>query len=138
MAQRGGRRQGTPGKAYPNRSDLNVVRAPQSGTATAAGGGVAPAGGQQVTGGAPMPSAPPAMPMPVGQTPEQTPNLMDPGNPAIPLQDGLPSGPGAGPPQQGGADMAIIQKYMPDLLAAAQMDGAPASFIALVNFLKVK
>lgn len=84
MAGRGGRRSGTPGKAYSNRTDLNVMRAPQQGTVTAA------AGGQ----GAPAPQPQQQAPM---VTPDMVPRLNDPGSGGMPLTDGLMSGPGRGP-----------------------------------------
>ena len=124
---RGGRRQGAPGKSYANRTDLSVARAPQTGLQTAAAAG-------QV---APAPVAPAGPPQAPAITPDHTPNLMDPGTPGMPIQSGLPTGPGAGPatPPQG-HDIAIIQKYLPELLSASQMKDAPPSFVALVQYLK--
>lgn len=79
MAQRGGRRQGAPGKAYSNRTDLNMVRAPQQGTQTAA------AGGQSLA-------------TPSFVTPDQVPKLNDPSaRPQEPVTTGLSLGPGDGP-----------------------------------------
>ena len=77
---RGGARQGTPGKAYGNRTDLQQNPAPQSGTTTAAAGGV---------------QARPQMPM---IPPDSVPSPTAPTTyPDEPLTTGLPSGPGAGP-----------------------------------------
>jgi hypothetical protein len=39
---RGGKRYGQPGKSYGQRTDLNIVRAPQQGTNTVAAAGVEP------------------------------------------------------------------------------------------------
>jgi hypothetical protein len=67
---RGGKRSGTPGKAYGNRTDLMDQRAPQSGTATAASAGqVAPASSARQPG-------PPPGPSPL--TPDTTPFPTDP------------------------------------------------------------
>ncbi len=79
MAQRGGRRQGTPGKGYTNRTDLAVDRAPQQGTVSAATGG---------SGMEPQ----------TFTTPDQVPRLDDPtARPDEPLTTGLSLGPGGGP-----------------------------------------
>jgi hypothetical protein len=127
MAERGGRRQGTPGKGYSNRTDLNVVRAPQQGLTTAAAGGQAPPP-------APAPATPPGPPPP-GIHPDQTPNVMDPGNPAVPLQDGLATGPGAGPAAPAPQNQFIL-RYLPMLTQAQNLQGAPDQFKSLVRFLQ--
>ncbi|MGV0949356.1 MAG: hypothetical protein ACOYB3_01700 [Azonexus sp.] len=70
MAERGGRRQGTPGKSYANRKDLMVSRAPAQGTVSPASGGMsAPsqAAGQNLS----EPSAP-------YLTPDEVPRPTDP------------------------------------------------------------
>lgn len=86
MAQRGGRRQGTPGVSYANRTDLNVQRAPQTGTQTAAAGGFE---------------------APAFTTPDQVPKLDDPSaRPTEPLTTGLDAGPGDGPSALGYAPPA--------------------------------
>lgn len=81
---RGGRRQGTPGVSYSNRTDLNTAHAPQTGTQTAASGGVrAP--------------APPQQQPQFSVTPDQVPRLDDPSlRPQDPLTSGLDIGPGVG------------------------------------------
>lgn len=88
---RGGARKGTPGRAYQNRTDLNVARAPQAGLATAA------AGGQT----APPPASPPGVSLtPPGPVigPDQVPTPTDPSaRPDEPITAGLPTGPGDGP-----------------------------------------
>ena len=129
MAERGGRRQGTPGKSYPNRADLNVVRAPQTGLATAAAGGQTPP---------PAPAAAPTQnlsPPRPGVTPDQTPSVMDPGNPAIPLQHGLATGPGAGP-APAAPENDFILRYLPMLAHASTLDNAPPQFKSLVRYLQ--
>ena len=64
---KGGPRQGTPGKSYSNRTDLNASHAPQAGLTTAAAGGL------------PAPS-PAQLPADLGPrlTPDQTPSPTDP------------------------------------------------------------
>lgn len=122
MAQRGGRRAGTPGVAYANRTDLMAQRAPQTGTVTAASAGQ----------GAPAPQAPPP-----GIAPEDTVNLFDPGNQDRPLTSGLPTGPGPGP-EMPAAEDAMFVKYLPELERVAQREGTPAAFKGLVRYLQGK
>jgi hypothetical protein len=118
MAEHGGMRQGQPGAAYANRTDLAVNRAP-------------------VAGGAPP--APPAAGLP-GQrptsAPEDTPFLTTPGDPRIPMTQGIPTGPGSGAPQPAKTDLDIIRRYLPDMKAAAQAEDAPETFKALVRYLE--
>lgn len=95
MATRGGRRQGTPGKGYSNRTDLLVDRAPQTGTQTAA------TGGQSLATSTFIP-------------PDQVPKLNDPtSRPDEPVTTGLMAGPGAGPEAMGympaGPDIHTLQ-----------------------------
>lgn len=79
---RGGRRQGTPGVSYANRTDLNTDRAPQTATTSAASG----------------PSQAPPMPTQAFMTPDQVPKLDDPSSrPTEPITEGLSTGPGRGP-----------------------------------------
>lgn len=88
---RGGKRQGTPGKGYANRTDLAQNRAPQTGTNTAAAGGIA-------TPGAPVSAAAPQQEQPFVDPTDRVPRLDDPsGRPGEPVTTGLFSGPGAGP-----------------------------------------
>lgn len=76
---RGGRRQGTPGKGYTNRTDLANDYAQSSPAATPASAGAG-------TQGAPR------------TTPEDLPKLDDPSAyPQRPVTDGLTNGPGQGP-----------------------------------------
>lgn len=114
MAEWGGARQGQPGKAYANRVDLQVDRAPVAGAS------------------APAPQGPPR---PVSD-PSQTPFLSDPGDPNVPLTAGIPSGAGPGAPQPARTDIDVIRKYLPDLKAAAQAEDAPVTFKALVRYLE--
>lgn len=90
---RGGRRQGTPGAAYSNRTDLALDRAPTSVgkvDPTAAGGQSAPATA------APAPS--PQVPF---TPPDGVPRLTDPSADGRPVTDGMPLGPGRGPESLG-------------------------------------
>jgi hypothetical protein len=85
-AKSGGRRQGTPGKAYSNRTDLNTNYGQSApGASVASGGMVAPA------------PAPQNSPMPSGITPDMVPRLDDPSHfPNEPVTHGLDSGAGGG------------------------------------------
>jgi len=126
MADRGGRRKGTPGVAYPNRTDLASDRAPQQGTVTAAAGGQA---SHSVS--------PPPMPQGQGLTPDDTPNLFDPGSRGKPLTAGLVTGPGPGPaPQPAVNEAAILGEYLSDFQRVAKREGTPESFKALVRYLQ--
>ena len=110
MAERGGRRQGTPGKGYSNRTDLNVQRAPQSGLQTAAGGGVAPP--------SPAPSAAPSAPAQQFLTPDQTPFPTDPtARPGEPVTapPNLPFVPQAPNPATSLVRALMMQSPNPDL-----------------------
>lgn len=115
----GGARQGQPGKSYSNRSDLLTDRAPNPAGAAIAG----------------TPANPTDMAAMAASSPEQTPFLADPGDPDVPLTAGIPSGPGSGAPAPAKDDLDIIKRYLPDLRAAAQRDGAPTTFKQLVRYL---
>ena len=124
---RGGRRTGTSGQAYSNRSDLNGVKPVPMAAATGQQYGKAgeqmaaqrampvsrpatdavPSAGPSM-GGAPRPTAPPG-PLPGGLTPLDAPTQ----RPGEPLTAGLPVGPGTGPEanpfsQVGSADDAVL------------------------------
>lgn len=119
---RGGRRQGTPGVGYANRTDLAANRAPQQGAVSAASAGQAPA---------------PPTPAVQGMTPDDTPSLFDPGNAAKPLTAGLPSGPGPGPaPVPPGDSIAALRDYLPEFERVARREGTPESFKGLVRYLQ--
>ena len=122
---RGGRRSGTPGVGYSNRTDLAMARAPQQGTETAA------AGGQ----GAPMP--PPQTPQVQGLTPDDTPSLFDPGDRSKPITSGLPTGAGPGPvPPAPTASSTVLTQYLPEFERVARREGTPESFKGLVRYLQ--
>jgi hypothetical protein len=117
MAEHGGKRQGQPGMSYGNRTDLAIDRAPTA-------GGPPPMPGGQM------------MQQQAVSAPEDTPFLAAPGNPAVPMTQGIPSGPGAGAPQPAKTDLDIIRRYLPDMRAAAQAEDAPETFKALVRYLE--
>jgi hypothetical protein len=125
MMPRGGKREGAPGKSYANRSDMNMQRMPSQGLATPAAGGMTPPAAPQ--GPAPQQMAP--------ISPDQTPNLGDPGS-GQPVTAGLNTGPGPGSMLTSPAtENVAIGKYLPDLQNAATMQGAPDSFKILVRYL---
>ncbi len=96
---RGGRRQGQPGKAYSNRTDLNVQRAPQPGS-SASSDVLTEQYAQQA------PTAP---------TPDQIPSLDTPTmQPDMPVTAGVDFGPGPG-----AADPSQKLDRRHDLLRAA-------------------
>jgi hypothetical protein len=117
---RGGRRQGTPGSTYSNRSDLAQNYAPsvpQRPTPTAGISAVSQSGPQpaQPTQTAAAPAGPP-LPTPGSL------NIFGPTNrPNEPLTHGLPTGPGAGPE-------ALAPAFTPDPLvqASALLSALPA------------
>lgn len=100
---RGGRREGTPGQAYGNRTDLNANR--QAVTA-ATGQAYGARGAQEAAQRAvPLPAPPPVQAAPAPQAarpPAPAPGTLGAFNrptdyPTEPLTAGLPVGPGAGP-----------------------------------------
>ena len=122
-SKQGGKRQGTPGKAYPNRTDLGMNYAPATGTVSPASGGIeAPKQRQQQK---PMIYA------------DDFPNLSDPTTrPDIPVAQGLPSGMGAGPTDQRRADAVAIKKWLPLLEPMANDPDTPNRVRQFVNFIK--
>ena len=112
---RGGRRSGTPGQSYSNRTDLNQVRAP--------------AGPPQVApppqpGAVSQPAQPTALGAPATAPPEPGTlgSLLPTQRPGEPLTHGLPSGPGGGP--------EVLQRpFMFDPLAqaVAQLNTLPVA-----------
>lgn len=124
---RGGKRQGQPGVAYGNRTDLLTNR-DNSGSA-AAGGFVPPA----------QPQAPAAQP-PMAY-PEDSPNLLDPTHrPQEPVTTGLPSGAGAGP-EALAADPRLqetqaLKPWLPILEPLANAVDTPESVRTLVRYIR--
>lgn len=131
---RGGKRQGTPGKGYSNRTDLGAD--PNMGRNTAATGGMdAPA---PVTQGAPE------RPQVLSRTPDDSPMLTAPSQrPDEPITAGLDFGAGPGSDalgmqsysQQRQSDIDAIRAHLPMLKAATKFKGAPETYIGLVNYL---
>lgn len=118
---RGGKRKGTPGKGYSNRTDLQMDYNNQ--TESAAAGGMTP-----------QPSAQRA-PM----YPEDTPMLTDPTQrPDEPIASGLPVGPGRGPE---GMDPRLeetrkLKRWLPVIEPLLDQDDTPMSVRALVRYIK--
>jgi len=112
---RGGKRQGTPGKGYANRTDLTNTYDNQG--QSAASGGV---------------TAPPMAPQ--GPTPEDSPMLTDPtNNPNEPITAGLPVGAGPGPEALTGQDprkndTIALKKWLPLLDPIGNDPSTPDSF----------
>lgn len=123
---RGGKRQGTPGKAYSNRTDLTSNMDMSAGSP--ASGGLQP----------PAQQAAPMLPV----YPEQTPNLLDPTQrPQEPISDGLRSGAGRGPEAMTNMDprvseTAALKKWLPLLDPLADDPEVPDSVRTLVRFIR--
>ena len=120
---RGGSRQGTPGKGYSNRTDLQSK--PDMEKNTAATGGMEPP------------------PQPSGASPEDTPMLTDPTNrPGEPITQGLANGPGAGPEALSGFDprqqetQIVAAKWGGIISHIANQPDAPDSVRILSNYLR--
>lgn len=123
---RGGRRQGQPGVAYANRTDLLQNR--NNAGSAAAGGFTAPAQPQQQV------AAQVAYP-------EDSPNLLDPtGRPAEPVTAGLPTGDGAGPealnldPRL--QETQALKRWLPVLEPLANAPDTPESVRTLVRYIR--
>lgn len=126
---RGGKRKGTPGKGYTNRTDLGVQYEgqDQAGMATPAAGGVE---------AAPMsPQTPPVYA-------EDIPNLMDPTQrPGEPISDGLSRGPGRGPEALVNRDPRAMEttklkKWLPLLDPYVDDPETPDSVRSLIRFIR--
>jgi len=118
---RGGKRQGTPGKGYANRTDMDQNYNLGS-EKTPAAGGV---------------SAPQPKPLPV--YPEDTPMLLDPTNrPLEPVTAGLPSGAGPGPEIMDPRvdETRALKKYLPHIEPFLSEPDTPESVVALVKYIK--
>lgn len=116
---RGGKRQGTPGKAYPNRVDMGIDYDMQSAATPAAGGMRAPA----------RPTV----------YPEDSPMLLDPTKrPDEPISAGLPSGPGPGPEALDPRldETRALKKYLPLIEPLLSMPDTPESVVTLVKYIK--
>ena len=123
---RGGKREGTPGKGYANRTDLGMKMDESKDTA-AAGGMTAPAG---------------STPMQLPIYPDQTPNLSDPTQRMNePVTTGLPTGAGAGPEAMTGFDPRVqetqaLKRWIPLLDPVINRPDTPESVKILIRFIK--
>ena len=121
---RGGPRQGTPGKGYSNRTDLDTN---YNNSTSAASGGIKPA-----------PTQNPILPV----YPDETPNLMDPTNsPGEPVTAGLKSGAGPGPESMTGFDPRVtetqaLRRWLPLLEPIIAQPETPDSVKILVRYIK--
>lgn len=115
--KRGGARQGTPGKAYSNRTDL-MSNYDQQAASPAAGGIQAP-------------------PMPM-QRPDDTPNLSDPTQfPDEPITSGLRVGPGDGPQRDTRAQETVeLKRFLPLIGLYLDAPDTPDSVRALFRYIK--
>lgn len=127
---RGGRRKGTPGKSYGNRTDLNQPMMAAKGQAYGAAKAqmdaqrAQPLPNQQMPGG--LPQLPPDVPQPgsMGDL------FADSGNPDEDVMSGASMGPGLGPQafgfddaSMGNRDLQWAQRYLPALEEAANRSG---------------
>lgn len=120
---RGGKRQGTPGKAYANRTDMTSDYA--NAGASAAAGGMTPAPSQPT----------------IVAAPEDTPNLLDPtNNPDQPVTDGLAYGPGRGPEALNNdprvAETQALKKWLPLLDPVGDDPETPNSVRTLIRYIR--
>lgn len=126
---RGGKRKGTPGKGYTNRTDLGMQyqTQEQAGMATPAAGGV---------------KAPPQAPPSMSVYPEDIPNLMDPtSRPQEPITDGLASGAGRGPEALVNRDprameTARLKKWLPLMDMFADNPETPDSVRSFIRHVR--
>ena len=126
----GGARQGTPGKAYSNRTDLatDMMPLPEAGTRTPASGGMGQSGEDML-------KAAQNAPRPIYA--DDFPNLKDPTTrPSEPVTAGLPTGPGPGPSDQRRADAQAIKQWLPLLEPLTQDPSTPDSVRQFVNFIR--
>lgn len=128
---RGGKRQGTPGKGYSNRTDMgmNYMSQEKAGLNTPASGGVGP----DVTANqAPM----------MNTYPEDIPNLTDPTQrPDEPITDGLDMGPGRGPEALQNRDPRNLEtnnlkKWLPLLDPVVDDPDTPDSVRTLIRYIR--
>lgn len=123
---RGGKRQGTPGKGYSNRTDMGMSYDMAAGSPAT--------GGQK----APADAAPLQLPI----SPDQLPNITTPTQrPQEPIADGLPVGPGRGPESLQNYDPRLnetqrLKKWLPLLEPLAQSPETPDSVRTLVNYIR--
>lgn len=117
---RGGRRRGTPGKAYTNRTDMAMN---YDNTTSAA------------SGGAPM-QQPPQQAL-AARAPEDSPMLTDPTQrPDEPITAGLPIGPGPGPVDPRRQETIELKKYLPLLELYIDRPETPDSVRSLFTYIR--
>lgn len=134
MATRGGKRSGTPGKSYSNRTDLMAGYAPTTAEHNPATGGLSG-----------VPASPPmAPPVDAGQVPGIPPVSPDQvlpldaptQRPGEPVTAGMNLGPGPGaPPDPNHADLMAMRAYLPFLAEAVRDPSTPPSVVNFVNYL---
>ena len=123
---RGGRRRGTPGRAYSNRTDLGQNYDMAQGSPASGGMEDLAAGRQEI----PL------------VTPDDTPGLTDPTQyPDQPIESGLPMGPGAGPEALMNRDPRVIEtqalkKWLPILNVIGDDPETPDSVRTLVRWIR--
>jgi hypothetical protein len=115
---RGGRRQGTPGKGYSNRTDM-MGNYDQAAGSAAAGGVQAP-------------------PMQMGPSPDDSPGLSDPTMfPDEPITSGLPVGAGPGPQRDTRLDETRqLRRYLPLMELYINRPDTPDSVRALFRYIR--
>jgi len=126
---RGGKRQGTPGKAYSNRTDM---------TSNYANAGASAASGGQTPPSAPIPQQV-RQPDPNQMFPEDTPMLLDPTNrPGEPVTSGLPTGAGPGPEQMDTrvAETQALKTFLPLIEPILDDVDTPQSVRMLVKYIR--
>jgi len=120
---RGGKREGTPGKGYSNRTDLQMDYDNEN-TSAASGGQKAQAQAQ---------------PAPGQMFPEDTPMLLDPTNrPDEPITSGLSTGAGRGPEvlDPRNEETRKLKRFLPLIEPMLDNEDTPSSVRALVRYIK--
>ena len=127
---RGGKRQGTPGRGYSNRTDLGMT--PDMGQNTAASGGMT---------AAPPPVSDGQTPQGPTRSPDDTPMLLDPTmRPDEPITAGMAMGAGPGPEALGmdprAAETAKLKRWLPMLKPIIDDPETPDSVKLLYRYIR--
>jgi hypothetical protein len=119
---RGGKRQGTPGKGYTNRTDMLTNYDQEKDTAA--------------TGG--MEAPPMEAPAPPGMTPDDVPGIDAPTNyPGEPVTAGLMRGPGDGPQRDTRMEETQnLRQYLPLIEMYLDNPDTPPSVMALFRYIR--